>query len=582
VSTITTVETVADARPGEARRFVLPPKVAMAILGFASGLPLVVFTGTIAAWLTGAGVNTKAIGVLSMAGLPYAFKFLWSPAITAAAAPLYGRVAGTGRLRGWIMLSLTVIAPVFALLPLVDPAASVGVVALLVLLGVFASATQDIAIGGWRIRVARDEAELDSLVTIEQFSYRASTFIGGALALVLADRLGWGPTWWLLGGLFAACFASVFALPDPEVDVASDREAQRVTLGATLPPARRKALLLPVLAVWGVSLLVVFGFMFYVLAIDPETSTRGFTFWAAPIIALACVGAPVAATLVMQREAGSLEGDAAAEGVWDRLYVNLLEPFAELVTRLRWGLLPFLFFVLFYRYADGIWGALAYPFYLGAPEKNGGLGYTLSEVSAASKVFGVFATMAGFALGGVLMKLIGKMPALLLGAVLAAGTNLLYADLALGGSATDAFIGATRISFLFEPVVAFANLLSPDGATSTSDSLGRLLVVIAAENLSVGIASVVFVAYLSSVVNKKYAAVQYAIFASVYTLVATLSRPILGELADERGFAFVFVLTAVLGLLGVAASVIEWVRTGRRAAALPDRPDGERTSRAAA
>ena len=558
-----------------APRFRLGPYAGMAILGFASGLPLVVLTGTIAAWLTEAEVNTKAIGVLSMAGLPYAFKFLWSPGVTAASVPFYERVAGAGRLRSWILLALTVIAPIFLLLPFLDPASSVGLIALLVLLGVFASATQDIAVGGWRIRVAEDERHLDTLVTIEQFSYRVSTFVGGFFALLLADWSGWGAVWLMLSGAFFVCFVAAFFIPDPAADKVADARtkeeadaARVVSLGGSLDPARRKALLTPVLAVWGVSLAVVFAFMFYVLAIAPETSVKPFTKWALPIIAVSCVGAPVASAIRVRQLAGTaLTGDAPAKGAWDTLYVNLLEPFVDFVERLRWGLLPFLFFVLFYRYADGIWGALAYPFYLGAPDNNGGLGYALYEVSAASKAFGVGATMLGFALGGVLMRTIGKMPSLLIGAVTAALTNLLYADLALGGGGTSGFIAATGIGPVFEPLVAFANILAPPDAAPTDGArLGPLLLVIAAENLAVGIASVVFVAHLSAMVNKRYAAVQYAILASIYTLVSTLSRPILGQLADERGFAYVFVLTAVLGLLGVAAAIIEWVRRGRGAA----------------
>ena len=564
--------TTAAAPRGDRSGLVLNVKAAMAVLGFASGLPLVVFQGTIAAWLTEAEVDTKAIGVLSMASLPYVFKFLWSPAVAARPAPLFGRLFARARLRSWIMLGLTVIAPIFLLVPLVDPAGAVWLVALLTLLGIFASATQDIAIGAWRIRIARDETELDTLVAIEQFSYRTATFFGGSFALLAAGWFGWTPVWLGIGALFALCFACVFFLPDPAPAPGED-DAPVVSLGAGLGPAQRRAYVLPVVAVWAASLVIVFGFMFYVLGIAPETSVKPFTFWALPVIATACVGAPVLAACLLRRDAGpALEGEAPASGVWDALHVNLLEPFVELVGRLRWGLLPFLFLVLFYRYADGIWGALAYPFYLGAPEVNGGLGFRLHEISAASKIFGVFATMGGFVLGRWLMDLIGRMPTLMLGAVLASVTNLLYADLALGGSASAWFIETFRLGFAVEPMVWLSNALAPPDPSITPTDPGRfgpLLLTILAENLALGIASVAFVAYISSVVAKKYAAVQFAIFASVYTFVATLSRPILGELADERGFAFVFVLTAVLGLTGIVATAAEWVRRARQGAAAP-------------
>jgi PAT family beta-lactamase induction signal transducer AmpG len=555
------VSTVSQATTATTSGFRLDPKISMFILGFVSGLPYVVFTGTIAAWLADFDITAKAIGVYAMASLPYAFKFLWSPAINAATAPLVRRLGAIGRLRSWIILCLAIIAPVMLLLPVLDPQGALGLIAGLSLIGVFASATQDIAIAGWRIGIARDEKELDTLTTVEQFAYRISTFFGAAAALVIAQNFGWNTSWWLIAALFTVCFLAVFFVPDAAIEDEDGHRGRHITLGGNVPEAMRQGLLLPVLATWGLSLAIVFGFMFYLLAIDPSASTRFFTSWIAPVIAIACVAAPVlAATRITSRSGADLHTDIPVTGFKSALYINLLEPFVDLVHRLRWGLLSFLFLVLFYRYADAVWGSLAYPFYLGAPEVNGGLGHSLAEVAAASKVFGVVMTTAGIALGGILMATIGQMPALLLGAILASITNLLYADLAAGGSATDSFVDFVHLDVVFPAMNALVNLLSPAEDVVVGDSLGRLMVVIGAENLALGLASVVYVAYLSSVVNKRYAAVQYAILASLSMLVATLTKPILGELADERGFVFVFVLTAVLGLLGVLGTIIEWVR----------------------
>ena len=549
--------TAAPARTG----FRLSPEAAMAVLGFASGLPYAVFTGTIIAWFTFYEVDAKSIGVFSMSSLPYVFKFLWSPLLGAFDPPGARWMAGVSRLRGWILLSLAVVTPVLFLLPIIDPASGLVVIAVLSLVAIFASATQDIAIGGWRIRVARDEAQLNGLVAIEQFSYRFASFFGAAIAFVIAQNTSWDVAWWFIAGLIGACFALVFFVPDPAMDEAADAEPQ-VTLGGGLTGAQRQAYLWPVLGAWGVSLIVVLGFMAYVLA-NPGTSTRNFTLYVGPVIVAACLLTPViVAGRVMARAGEGLHTEARATGTLDTLYRTLLEPFIDLVSRLRWALVPIFFLVLFYRYADGVWGAFAYPFYLGAPEVNGGLGHTLIEVAAASKTFGVVMVIAGVAVGGVMLRAIGQMPALVIGAVLAAATNLLYADLAVDARYTDAFIAAVRLDVLFPALNGFVNLLAVDDVR-IGDRLGRLMVVIAAENLAVGIASVVYVAYLSGIVNKAYAAVQYAILASLSLLVAVLGRGFLGELIDERGFAYVFVLTAVLGLLGVLASVIEWVRRAR-------------------
>jgi PAT family beta-lactamase induction signal transducer AmpG len=557
-----------DAAP-RTGSFRLNPKAAMAVLGFASGLPYAVFTGTILAWFTAFEVDAKSIGVFSMSSLPYVFKFLWSPLLGAYSPPGIDKLQGMSRLRSWILLSLALITPTLFLLPNLDPGESLGFIAFLTLVAVFASATQDIAIGGWRIRIAKDEEELQTLVAIEQFSYRFSSFFGGALALVIAQNYGWPSVWWTIALLIGLCFAALFFVPDPAMDEAEadsrseTKATARIVLGGSLSAAERRRYLLPVLLAWGVSLGTVLGFMGYILAVAPGTSTRGFILYGGPIIIAACVLAPIAAAvLIVRKTRRRLRTRVTGHGIVDTLYRNLLEPFIDLVMRFRTALVPIFFLVLFYRYADGVWGAFAYPFYLGDPAVNGGLGHSYIEVAAASKTFGVLMVIAGVALGGVLLKAIGQMPALVLGAVLAAATNLLYADLALDARFTDAVIGAIRLDVVFPALNALVNLLAAD-PVEIGDRLGRLMVVIAAENLAVGIASVVYVAYLSSIVNKAYAAVQYAILASLSLLVAVLGRGLLGDLIDARGFAFVFVLPAALGLLGVLASLIEWARRAR-------------------
>ncbi|MBX2813974.1 MAG: hypothetical protein KTR25_19320 [Myxococcales bacterium] len=540
-------------------------RFSMAVLGFSSGLPLVVFQGTIAAWLTDGYVDTKSIGVLSMASLPYVFKFLWAPAIASSSAPVFGSLFAKSQLRSWFMLGLTIIAPIFLIMPFIEPKGAVWLVALLVLLGVFASATQDIAIGAWRIRMTSDEASLSNLVTIEQFAYRSSTFIGGAIALLLAGWIGWSKVWLLLSALFFVCFVLVFFIPEPEP--LPDSETPRISFGGNLSPEQRLGLLRPIILVWAGSLLAVLCTMLYILGMAPTTSVRSITFLGLPLVCSLCIGTPIWISIYFRKLAGpDLNISTEANGIIDILYINLLEPFIELTGRLKFSLITFLFFVLFYRYTDGIWGALAYPFYLGDPEVNGGMGFQLHEVSAASKVFGVLATMGGFIVGRLLISGFGLMPTLLLGSILAAVTNLLYADLALGATYAQYFFTTVMAWPLIEPAVWLSNYIAPpdlSNYTTETTRFGPLVLTILAENISVGIASVAFVAHISRYVSPKYSATQYAIFASIYNLIASLSRPFLAELAGEHGFAYVFILTTILGIPGIIAVVIEWTRKAR-------------------
>jgi MFS transporter, PAT family, beta-lactamase induction signal transducer AmpG len=216
----------------------------------------------------------------------------------------------------------------------------------------------------------------------------------------------------------------------------------------------------------------------------------------------------------------------------------LILPLAELTRRLGWGVVIALGLILSYRITDNIWGSFAFPFYLTE------LQYTGDEVAFASKVFGVFMTMAGIAIGGVLFATVGRMPTLMVGAIVAAASNLLYADLASGAY----FIDAT------------ARFLQLD--TFGSDlRMVRLLIAISGENIAGGLAGAAFVAYLSSITSREYSAVQYALLSSLTFLVGSLGRAAIGEAIDRIGYAPVFRFTALIGLIAVFFVFLEWMRT---------------------
>jgi PAT family beta-lactamase induction signal transducer AmpG len=268
------------------------------------------------------------------------------------------------------------------------------------------------------------------------------------------------------------------------------------------------------------------------------------------VIATVVIPAFIAAWLARLKRDGKhviLDGRAATASdglILDQLYRALVLPLVEFVGRMGWSLVLILALVLTYRITDAIWGSFAYPFYLGE------LQYTKDEVAIASKFFGVGALIVGLALGGTLLTVIGRMTTLTLGAVIAALTNLLYADLAVGGARMQAA----------SDFVGFTWLIAQFGA---EERMGRLMLAIGAENIAVGIAGAAFVAYLSSVVAKGYSAVQYALLSSLTMLVGTLGRPALGQMIEERGYYDVFLLTTAIGTFAVVLCVIEWLRQAR-------------------
>ena len=536
----------------------------MLVFGFAAGLPYALLLGTLYAWLSDAQVNLETMGVFSLIGLAYAFKFLWSPALDRINLPFLRRL---GRRKQWISTAQFLLGAVLVTLATLNPQSALGWFSLLAGIGAFASATQDVVIDAWRVDVADDVATIEILSTIYQMGYRVAALVGGALALFMAERLGWPAVYaWMGAIMLAVACASLFAPENAES--ASDKAANVAGLAELREPGeiepRVRAMALGAVGVlWAWALITVGVFMVRSLGSDPENRPDSVAFIAGqgPLIVLATVVIPalIAAWLVRQKRRGRyvLLAPVASQG-WrdtaiDHGYRALILPLAEMIGRLGWAAILVLGLVLSYRITDSIWGSFAYPFYLGE------LQYSKDEVAVASKFFGVGALMAGLALGGILFTWWGRMPVLTLGAALAALTNLLYADLARGGALMQRVSDAS----------GFTTLISHLGA---DERMGRLMVAIAGENIAGGLAGAAFVAYLSSIVSKRFSAVQYALLSSLTLLVGTLGRGALGRMIEEQGYFTVFLFTTAIGGIAVVLCLIEWWRTskaGRRATAQP-------------
>ncbi|MEM8726646.1 MAG: MFS transporter, partial [Pseudomonadota bacterium] len=158
----------------------------MLIFGFASGLPYALLLGTLYAWLTDAEVDVETMGVFSLIGLAYAFKFLWSPALDRVDVPLLRRL---GKRKQWIVTAQLLLGAILVVLSLLNPLTALGWFSLLAGLGAFASATQDVVVDAWRVDVADEKATIDILSTVYQMGYRIAALVGGALALFMAERM---------------------------------------------------------------------------------------------------------------------------------------------------------------------------------------------------------------------------------------------------------------------------------------------------------------------------------------------------------------------------------------------------------
>ena len=196
--------------------------------------------------------------------------------------------------------------------------------------------------------------------------------------------------------------------------------------------------------------------------------------------------------------------DIVDYGIVERSY---LMPIRDFFARYGWSLAWILLALIgLYRISDIVLGVISNLFYQD-------LGFSKSEIASVVKTFGLFMTIAGGFIGGLLAVRFGVIRILLLGAVLAAATNLLF--MLLAGIGYDMF---------------------------------WLYVVISADNLSAGIASAAFVAFLSSLTNLSFTAMQYAIFSSLMTLIPKLLGGYSGSMVDAMGYPGFFLLTAILGV----------------------------------
>ena len=529
--------------------------------GFSSGLPFALLIGTLNAWLGEVGIKLATIGVLSWIGLSYSFKFLWSPLVDRVPLPLLDKL---GRRRSWILLCQMILVIAFAGLALTDPKNAIGMFALIAFAAAFASATQDIAIDAWRIDVADDESPLELLSALNQFGYRTASIVGGALALFMAARMSWPHVFLVMAVLMGLAAITTLFAPDTE------RASTRMLHGdlgqvGEIGPRTRAVLLFVVLASWTWAIVKLVSFMILVLALSgiigaKLPSVADFTKTQGPWIIVATVVVPLLvaaiANALKARAIGVLQTPEGVpnglRGAANHTYAALIAPLAELSGRAGWGVLTLIGFILSYALCYNIWASFAFPFYLDT------LHYTKDEVAFASKIFGIFMTMLGISLAGYLFTRIGRFPTVLLGAILPPLGNLLYADLADGGARIDAFAHLLRLDVLAVWM-------------GSSERMVRLLLAICYENISVGLALTAFVAYLSSMVSKRHTAIQYALLGSLTSLVGTLGRGIVGEAFGTYGYAPVFRLTALAGLVSVLFVTLEWARVARN----------ERISRAA-
>jgi PAT family beta-lactamase induction signal transducer AmpG len=224
-----------------------------------------------------------------------------------------------------------------------------------------------------------------------------------------------------------------------------------------------------------------------------------------------CMLPGILTTLLSKEPLSNLQPHVTAQGsMWSRLLAWLQQavvaPFIDFFNRYKWHALLILALIACYRLTDIVMGVMANAFYVD-------MGYSKEEVAGISKIYGVIMTLVGAALGGVLINQFGTAKILFLGAVLSAATNLLFAAL-------------SQIGY----------------------DIAWLTLIISADNLSAGIATSAFIAYLSSLVNLAFTATQYAMFSSLMLLLPKFVGGFSGSWVEQLGYSPFFIVTALMGI----------------------------------
>ena len=397
--------------------------IIMLFLGFSSGIPIFLIFSTLSFWLSEAGIQRSTITMFSWAALAYAFKFIWAPLIDRLPLPLLTR--WLGKRRGWLLLSQLLVTIAICMMAFTDPSIHGGQVGSLsslsfmalsaVFLG-FSSATQDIIVDAYRIELTQDPNLQTVLASTYNAGYRIATIITQLGALLLAGALGtamgnyiyeaWQTTYLLMASLMSIGIITTLVIHEPVV------QAQDHDYGAKD-----------------------YVQLFAVFVISTVMFVLGFIHIGNWIVAFAVQDAFFSFLLQVVRFAASISFAVAV--VYTLIATKLINKDIVVQTWLspildffkRYGVkvaLAILLLIGFYRISDIVAGVVANLFYLD-------LNFDKEEIAWFNKFFAIFFVILGGFLGGLLAQRYKIMKMMLVGAILASTTNLIFVGLVKSG-----------------------------------------------------------------------------------------------------------------------------------------------------
>ena len=461
--------------------------VRLLILGFSSGLPILLIFSTLSLWLKSAGIDRSTITLFSWAGLAYSFKFLWAPVIDKV--PILLLSNKFGHRKSWLICSQLMLITLLMILGFIDPKYNLLLMAIVIVCVGFCSATQDAMVDTYRIESAPQEFQ-SAMSGIYIVGYRLGMIVAGAGSLFLASFFGgdeqsynenaWQKTYMVMAFLQSVGLVCTLISPEP------------LSKRILLDNFKDRLKLINVFFVSILLFILIYNFFPIIRFEDPLTEGLFTT------LKLLTALSGMIIIFLFSVKINYVKDYVILSTFWD--------PVKSFIRKYGSMAIVILVIIGLYRIADIVMGVVANLFY-------SDMGYTLKQIAAISKFWGLIATIFGGLLGGILASRYNTYSILLLGAILAATTNILFAILAT-----------------LEPKILY------------------LMIVIIADNVSAGIASVAFVAFLSSLTNINFTTSQYALFTSIMLFFPKVIGGYSGAIVDNWGYFNFFFITALMGL----------------------------------
>lgn len=549
----------------------------MFFLGFAAGLPIMLIFSSLGLWLNEAGVDLSIITMFSWAGLGYAFKFIWAPLIDAIPVPILTKWLGRRRAwmvvaQLLIILAIYLMASVNPAELNVLHLMAAGSV----LLG-FSAATQDIVIDAYRIELAPPEMQpVLSSIYVTGYRIGMIVAGAGSLYLAVYfgstenaySYEAWRNTYYVMAVIMTLPLLTTFAGYEPTAEILQVKKQQlnlklfsiysaillvpgtviglpylvetlynrlsgssivivpeavypilnnyfAVTIGIapflllfflinqpkiinkapTVTESKNDYLRLVLVFVLSVAIFITgFNLLGKVL---PEFEDALAAFLIATVRLLTSLGLAIISGLLLVKV--GLVKKEVAMATW-------INPILDFFRRYGKKALLLLALIGLYRISDIVAGVISNVFYQE-------MGFDKTQIADAVKLVGVIMAIVGGFLGGMLAQRMRIMQVMMLGAILASSTNLLFILL-----------------------------------TYHQGSVEYMYFAVIVDNLASGFASMVFIAFLSALTSIKFTAVQYAIFSSIMTLIPKVIGGYSGSIVEATSWPFFFTFTFVIGI----------------------------------